>query len=69
MNERRTCDTHDMRPMPSMRATVCRRCGYYEPQPGDNDGPPMVSVALRRITLGLAALTIALTVTGFLMWR
>lgn len=60
MNERRTCDNHDMRPMPSMRATVCRRCGYYEPQPGDQDGPPMVSADLRRLTVAAVALTIAM---------
>lgn len=25
------CRTHDMRPMPSLQANVCRRCGYYVP--------------------------------------
>lgn len=31
MPKHQPCRTHDMRPMPSMQAKVCRRCGYYEP--------------------------------------
>ena len=30
MTKHQPCRTHDMRPMPSMQAKVCRRCGYFE---------------------------------------
>lgn len=33
------CQHHDMRPMPSMKANVCRRCGYYTPLEEDDEPP------------------------------